>query len=714
MDADAYRRMQEEFVSGHAGSSSGEVAAHILLSAAWLASLRVARLLLRDASRRTMMVAPQPVGAGSIAVLVWLSRLSALGLHASPEELRGRGLAALLPALLFDWVLLAVPLLCSLTVLADALALLALLQASLLLGLIVLHRSLFGYWCVRSFSSGQAARRSDKDEARGDDSALLAALERSPKRFITVYRSWLMLGTALAILAVDFRVFPRRFCKTETFGFGLMDTGVGSFIVSHALTSVHARAGAAGASSSHRPAGAETCVVAQGLHVLRAVAPLVALGVLRLLTIKAVSYQEHVSEYGVHWNFFFTLAAVALLSVGLSRRVTPAMAAAGGVVLIAAYQLLLSHTSLTEWALHAPRVDLVSANKEGLLSSAGYAALYLCSVTIGSAILQRQPTVSAWWRRVALLSCADVALWLLTAFLSAEVQPPSRRLVNAAYAAWMLALNLALVVQCLLMDLLLREEPPARGFQIPSSHSDAKKDARPEVSAAASLPAADVGAGVLLEAINRNSLPFFLLCNLGTGAVNLLMRTLFVPDALAMAVVRTPACAAWLLLGLCGASQPLRVHSCCHTVSSQASPSCSPTGVAGACEFEILAEHRAPCASRSTVTRLATARCRLLAAARASLLMMKQSAPMFGRTAVDKSGIIDRLNRAMRARVRIPRPPSAAFIPPRTHRAWGLQERRATASCGHPPTQAGSLHASANSGVSRWGARRSGRRHACP
>lgn len=38
--------------------------------------------------------------------------------------------------------------------------------------------------------------------------------------------------------------------------------------------------------------------------------PLWLLGFARLLVTKSVDYHEHVSEYGVHWNFFFTLAIV--------------------------------------------------------------------------------------------------------------------------------------------------------------------------------------------------------------------------------------------------------------------------------------------------------------------------------------------------------------------------------------------------------------------
>ena len=139
------------------------------------------------------------------------------------------------------------------------------------------------------------------------------ALQRPyPSRipFLSAQRTFLTLLTVVAILAVDFSAFPRRLAKVETYGVGLMDVGVGLFVYAHGVTSLEARGGGTSGSSVFK--GWSNLAAYFGLvwKTARGVLPLLVMGALRLLVVKGSGYQEHISEYGLHWNFFFTIASV--------------------------------------------------------------------------------------------------------------------------------------------------------------------------------------------------------------------------------------------------------------------------------------------------------------------------------------------------------------------------------------------------------------------
>lgn len=121
--------------------------------------------------------------------------------------------------------------------------------------------------------------------------------------FLTTWRAHMMCMTVIAILAVDFPLFPRAFAKTESFGTSLvsgppsvfssgvlirgfffflsffvmmmmkMDVGVGSFVFSQGVASSASRA----PSSSFR-------------RTITRCAPVVALGMIRVIMVKGVDY----------------------------------------------------------------------------------------------------------------------------------------------------------------------------------------------------------------------------------------------------------------------------------------------------------------------------------------------------------------------------------------------------------------------------------------
>jgi phosphatidylinositol glycan class W len=182
--------------------------------------------------------------------------------------------------------------------------------------------------------------------------------------FIVAFRAYLQLITIVAILAVDFNVFPRRFAKCEISGTSLMDVGVGAFIYSSGLV-----------------AGPRLKNTNNLLKTLKLVVPTLALGGLRIFLTRAVDYQEHVSEYGVHWNFFISLGLLPLLitfHMYVFKRVPLWIAyvfvLSSNYFLRLGYQYALA-CGLEHYILHAPRIDLISMNREGIFSLVGTACL---------------------------------------------------------------------------------------------------------------------------------------------------------------------------------------------------------------------------------------------------------------------------------------------------------------------------------------------------
>ncbi|KAI1827183.1 GPI-anchored wall transfer protein 1 [Xylaria intraflava] len=346
----------------------------------------------------------------------------------------------------------------------------------------------------------------------------------SMKPFLTIYRGSLLVLTCLAILAVDFRSFPRRFAKVETWGTSLMDLGVGSFVFSAGIV-------AARPLLKERAEGRTTPLLLRLAYSMRHSFPLLVLGVVRLISVKGLDYAEHVTEYGVHWNFFFTLGFLPPF-VAISQsvlKVIPSYAALA-VILGVAYQVLLESTPLKAFILTAPRTDLFSMNREGICSFVGYLAIFLTGQDMGMFILPRsidpKASLTNAAQRTALLirmgawSAGWTALYFLaTNYTYGAGLDVSRRLANLPYIIWVAAFNSAHLLVCCLTETIF----------FPAFHNSA--DAKTE------RDAYYAATSTVLRAYNRNGLALFLLANLMTGLVNMTVPTLDVTPAVSMAIL---------------------------------------------------------------------------------------------------------------------------------------------------------------------------------
>lgn len=179
------------------------------------------------------------------------------------------------------------------------------------------------------------------------------------------------------------------------------------------------------------------------LNAIRSTLPLLALGFLRLFLTKSVNYQEHTSEYGLHWNFFFTLGFLPpfVTLLGFLHRFVSFFKLASMIAI--AYQITLCY-GLQEWILEHPRVDLMTANKEGICSFVGYLSIFLFGLHCGTLIFkQTKPhnRLSSQLLVFGLLMWTIFGVWV-SAFPTYYV---SRRMANLPYIHWVIAFNVTLL-----------------------------------------------------------------------------------------------------------------------------------------------------------------------------------------------------------------------------------------------------------------------------
>ncbi|TGZ85529.1 GPI-anchored wall transfer protein 1 [Ascodesmis nigricans] len=346
--------------------------------------------------------------------------------------------------------------------------------------------------------------------------------ELPKKSFLTVYRGTMMVITCIAILAVDFKVFPRRFAKVENWGTSIMDLGVGSFVFSGGLvaarTIVKQYMAQSGVTFQHRMKTA-----------MRSAIPLLVLGFVRLAMVKGVDYAEHVTEYGVHWNFFFTLGLigpfVALLqTISSSTKGRPmilytCLSLTVGIV----YQIVLNTTGLQEYILVGDRhkYGIFGMNKEGFSSFFGYLSIFLAGISTGTYVLPKDSSTRPKESKMLKLLGVWFVFWTAAYMACTEYwgfkMSVSRRVANLPYVFWVASFNTGQLMAFYLVERTFFSARVTGGMTEKETYSF-------------STP-------WVLEAFNRNGLAIFLVSNLCTGVVNLSVQTLDTPRVPAMAIL---------------------------------------------------------------------------------------------------------------------------------------------------------------------------------
>ena len=220
-----------------------------------------------------------------------------------------------------------------------------------------------------------------------------------------------------------------------------------------------------------------------------------------------MEYQEHVTEYGVHLNFFITLGLLPLVHDFVLQPFIKVTGVNRGVLALMLSGLLELWINKDErvlkFLIEANRDNLFNSNREGIYSFLGYTFIFLLGQEVGGSIVlpsRKNPNSKTALifgayetSNTFALAIYTICVWVMNQLLL-EVDKfyISRRFANLPYVLWVVSYNLGFLTSYSAVDELLKRD---------STDS-------------------------ILEVINNNGLLLFLLANVLTGLTNMSMNTL--------------------------------------------------------------------------------------------------------------------------------------------------------------------------------------------
>ncbi|KAJ8973606.1 hypothetical protein NQ317_010043 [Molorchus minor] len=302
--------------------------------------------------------------------------------------------------------------------------------------------------------------------------------------FITNGRGLISLMSVIAILGVDFQIFPRRFAKTETFGYSLMDTGVGLYVFSNGIVAPETKG--------------------QKDSIMKSIKSMA-----RFIFVKQTDYNVPVSEYGVHWNFFITLAFTKLFASFIINFINVKYIYINAILIIISHEILLQAGLQKFVLIDTKRDGFFAANKEGLISCPGYISIYLFAVYFGYILDIKNKKHN---RLNIIVKFVVATLFTLSATVILQKYfNISRRLANSTYCFWIAFIS-NLMLGLYYFSQILQEILFNNSFPVSFSP-------------------------IILESVNYNGLIFFLTANVVTGLINMFINTLKVNDTISLVII---------------------------------------------------------------------------------------------------------------------------------------------------------------------------------